>query len=185
MNRHLKRAIQVACAFLGGILIVLLVIPLFGPAWHGLHGNSISYQGWRVHIPAGFYVWNSREHPAIWKTTFGTPLFKVPYAHVTLFSGNPEQPFDLKEIRENFSKVVAEEASRRGFRLISSIVVPVSSRNAYCWQFSKSSKSLVRCAIDGTAVAVFYEGDSRYVPDLFDILRGMSPESPRGAKAAA
>ena len=180
MNKHFKRGIQIACAFLGGILIVLLVVPLFGPAWHELHGDSISYQGWRVHIPAAFYVWNTREHPTIWRTSFGTPFFKAPYAHVTLFSSTPAQAFDVEKIRHDFSEAVAEDALRKGFRPVSSSIVPVSSRNAYCWQFSKSSKSLVRCAIDGTTIAVFYEGDSRYVPDLINILKAMRPVSPRG-----
>jgi hypothetical protein len=163
----------------GAYLIVLLLIPLLGLAWHLVHGDFTSYGGWRIPVPKGFYVGRSQMGPTMWKHTLGTPLFNVPYGHISLYSRPDQQPFIYDTDYSRFEKGVAQAAGQSGYQFESKRTISAGKNSGYCLQFTRASgepRSLVRCAVDNSVVVVFYEGDPRYISDLYGMLQGMSIE---------
>jgi len=173
-----KLGFRLVGVFIGAFIIFLLVVPLLGPLWHLVHGNGISYGGWRVPVPGGFYVRNSQEGPTMWKLNSGIPLFRASYGHVSLFRHT--QPFAFDRDYPGFEERVVQDSYQDGYQLKTKRTIPVAKGSAYCLEFTRSSgeqHSLLRCAVEGNPLVVFYEGDPRYVPDVFTVLQGMSPET--------
>jgi hypothetical protein len=113
MQKH-KTARRVFQCLGGGIAvypIVLLVIPLLGPGGHLLHGDFISYGGWRVPVPKGFYVGKSKMGPAMWKHTLGIPLFNAPYGHISLYSRRINDHLHMIGIILDSKKVLLKKPS--------------------------------------------------------------------------
>jgi hypothetical protein len=179
-HKTARRVFQCVGVGIGAYLIVLLVIPLLGPGWHLLHGDFISYGGWRIPVPKGFYVGKSQMGPTMWKHTLGIPLFNVPYGHISLYSRPDQQPFAYDRDYSRFEKGVTQEASQSGYQLKSKRMISVGKNSGHCLEFTRLSgepRSLVRCVVENSVVVLFYEGDPRYISDVFAALQGMSLES--------
>jgi hypothetical protein len=121
----------------------------------------------------------------MWKQSFGIPFFKVPYGHISFFHRYPHELFSFDRDYTRFKDRLTQDASENKYQLTSERTISVSDRDAYCLEYSRSSPdsaSLVRCAVEGSAIAIFYEGDPRYVPELYATLQGIS--SKNGGKSA-
>jgi hypothetical protein len=169
-----KLMLRLLAVFVGVILIVLLVIPLIGPCWHLLYGDAISYAGWKVPVPRGFYVRKSQEGPTMWKESFGIPFFNAPYGHISLF--RRPSPFSFDSDYARFKQGLIQDAIEKGYELKGERTAQVGKNSGYCLEFTRSPKSLslLRCAVENSGVALFYEGDTQYIPDALSALRGMS-----------
>ena len=180
-NKPLKLMLRLLGVFIGALLIALFMVPLLGPGWHLIHGDFISYGGWRVPVPKGFYVRKSQQGPTMWKQTFGIPFFDASYGHISLYSRSPaQQPFAYDRDYSRFEERVTQEASQSGYKLTSKRTISVSKNTGYCLEFMRVSgepRSLLRCTVESSAVVLFYEGDPRYISDVFTALQGMSLES--------
>jgi hypothetical protein len=180
-NKRIRLAFQLLGVFIGVLLIMLLIVPLLGPAWHLLHGDFIFLDGWKIPVPKGFYLTKDQENRAMWKLTLGIPFFNVPYGHMSFYHLRPTpQPFVFERDYTRFRKAAMQEADHSGHHLNSEHTVSTEKVSGYCLDFTQpagQSRSLVRCAIEHSSFFLFYEGDPRYVPDVFAILRGMSFES--------
>jgi hypothetical protein len=174
--------------FVGACGIVMLCLPLLGPGWHAIYGDSVSYGGWRVPVPGGFYVRKSGGSSAMWKLSLGIPLLNRPYGHISLFSlPPPRRPFEFERDYPGFAKRTGDLAAQSGYELKAQRTVAVGKTSAYCLEFARQveePRSLVRCALDNSVVVLFYEGDPRYVPEFFNVLGGMSQEIPASTNAA-
>jgi hypothetical protein len=173
-------------AALAGMLFVLAAVTLLAPVWHLWHGDSISWQGWKVPVPKGFCV-KSEQNPTMWKFSFGAPFLNSSYGHISLFHRPAGQsPFEFGRDFERFAASVTEVARQDGYRFASTRTLKVGDTTAHCLEFENEvdrSRSLVRCAIEDSLVTIFYEGATRYVPDFLSMFGGMSHEDvPRGDK---
>jgi RHS repeat-associated protein len=115
--------------------------------------------------------------PAMWKHNLGIPLFNVPYGHISLYMQPDQQPFAYDRDYSRFEKGVTQEASQSGFRLELKRTISVGKNSGYCLEFTRLSsepRSLVRCVVENSVVVLFYEGDPRYISDVFAALQGMS-----------
>jgi hypothetical protein len=139
-NKLAKLMIKLLGAFIGGLLIVLLIVPLLGPGWHLLHGDFTSFGGWKIPVPKGFYVRESHMGPTMWKETLGVPFIEVPYGHISLYNlSPPQQPFAFDRDYARFEKGVTEDAIQSGYRFESKRTIPVGGNSGYCLQFSRSA----------------------------------------------
>ncbi len=169
-----KVVLRLATASVACGLLVLCTVPLLGPCWHLLFGDKISYAGWSIPVPKGFYSRESRDGPTMWKLNLGTPLFAVPYGHVSLFF-RPGQ-FLFSEHYRRFATSVSQDAAAGGYSVYERALAAGGSP-AYCLQLERQSiqpNSLVRCAIEGSGVAVYYEGDRKYLADFYSVLEHMA-----------
>jgi hypothetical protein len=181
--------LRLLVVFIGGLLLVLLLVPLLGPGWHLLHGDSISAGGWKIPVPKRFYATETSEGPVMWKYAFGIPFFKAPYGHIKIYglsSVHPaRQPFAYDRDYSRFERGVTQEAIQSGYRLERKSATQVGANSGYCLEFTRSTglthpvlgRSQLRCAIENSTAVLFYEGDPRYIPDVFTTLQGMSPQS--------
>lgn len=175
-HKSAKLALRLAVAIIACGLVVLLTVPLFGACWHLLFGDTISYAGWNITVPKGFFVRESRDGPTMWKLNFGIPLLAVPYGHISLFS-RPGEPFLFSQHYRRFAASVSQDAETGGYR-VQERTLAAGGSSAYCLQMERQAaqpNSLVRCAIEGTRIAVFCEGDRKYLPDFYSVLENMSP----------
>jgi len=172
--------VMLLVTFVVTICAYLLVVPLLGYGWHVLHGTYISYAGWKITVPRDYYVIQQRRGPAIWKLSFGAPLFDVPFSHVSFYSLPPgTAAFMGTGDPARYDKAVTQTAKERGYQLKSKHFVTIGNKAAACLEFARNGKqprSLVRCAAEDANIYPFFEGDSRYIPDLFDALKRMSQE---------
>jgi len=186
-NKLAKQMLLLTGAFIVGLLIVLLLVPLLGPGWHLLHGDSISYGGWSIPVPRGFSVKRAPGGPVMWKFALGVPFFDAPYGHISLYGlGKPaRQPFEYDRDYSRFEKGVTQQAVESGYRFESKRTTSVGKNSGYCFEFTRpldlkhpiSGRSLLRCAVEGSSVVLFFEGDPRYIPDVLATFQRMSPES--------
>jgi len=156
-------------------IIALLIVPLFGPCWHLLHGDTTSYAGWKIPVPKGFYVRKSPNGATMWRLSLGVPLLPVPYGHVSIFEHQGES-FLFSPHYRGFSDSVSQDAATGGYA-IQERAVSTAGSTAYCLELDRRAgqpTSMARCAIEGTGIAVFYEGDKKYLSDFFSVLRNMS-----------
>lgn len=162
---------------LAGVSIgCLLAVPFFGFGWHVFHKDYISYGGWKIPVPKSYYVRLGERGPAIWKLSLGLPFFDAPFSHVSFFSS---KPFVGTSDAERFFQAVSETASEDGYRFKAKHIVSIGTKTAFCYEFARSEKqprSLMRCATENDNIFPFFEGDARYIPELFSILSGMSQE---------
>jgi hypothetical protein len=191
-NRRAKLALQILGAFIAAILIPLLVVPLLGPGWHLLHGDFISYAGWSIPVPKGFSEKNSQAGLDMWKLTLGIPIFDAAYGHISIYGTSSlsptRQPFNYERDYSRVETVVTQEAHQSGYRFESKRTTAVGKTGGYCLEYTRSvsikhevrGRSLLRCVIEDSVVAVYYEGDPRYVSDVFAMLQGMSFEVNKG-----
>lgn len=183
-SKLVKLMLRLLGVFIGVLLIVLLIIPLLGPGWHLFHGDFISYEGWRIPVPKGFYVRQSQKGPTMWKQTFGIPFFDTSYGHLSLYRLSPaQQPFAYDKDYSRFENGVTQEAIQSGYQLKTKRVASVGKSSGYCLEFIRplgEARSTVRCAVENSVVVLFYEGDSKYVSDVFATLQGMSLETTKG-----
>src|SRR5712692_8769137 len=177
-----KLALRLLIAALAAIGVCFLVVPLLGFGWQVLHGNSISYAGWRIPLPKGYYMTQERKGPAIWRLSLGAPAFDVPYGHFSFYSlGSPKPLFSAARDYRLFEETMVKEAVESGHHLESRQTLSIGDKSAYCLEFireTKQPRSLARCAVENSNFYVFYEGDPRYLPGLRSLLQGMSPEKP-------
>jgi hypothetical protein len=177
-SKPVRVLLRLVIAFVGCGVLVLGAVPLLGPTWHLLFGDKVSYAGWEIPVPKGFYVRKSQDRLTMWKLSFGVPLFAVPYGHVSLFF-RPGPSFLLSQHYQQFAETVSQEAAVGGYA-VQRQTFAAGGSPAYCLQLGRSAappNSLVRCAIEGTGIAVFYEGDRRYLPDFYTLLEHMSSGS--------
>jgi hypothetical protein len=172
-----KLFLRLLAVFFGVVLMFLLVIPLLGPWWHLLHGDAISFGGWRVPVPKGFYVRQSPEGPTMWKEGFGAPFFNASYGHISLF--HRPLPFLYERDYARFKQAVIQDGVEKGYELKAERTAQVGKNSGYCLEFTRSPKSgsLLRCAVENSGFAIFYEGDPRYIPEVLFALQGMSETS--------
>jgi len=177
--RHTKLVWNV----LSGILAAAAVWLLFGLflsfGWHVLHHDSISYLGWRIPVPKRSYVTHDRIGPSIWTLSPGAPLFNLPYGRITFDNWKTGRPFSKDRDYPPFSEGVRQAAAQSGHQMKSTRAISLGQKSVYCVEFARERRqpiSLMRCAIDDSDVLLFYEGDPRYIPDVFNTIRGMSPE---------
>jgi hypothetical protein len=171
------------CLFsgLGPVLLALSVVALLGPAWHLIHGDTISHLGWKIRVPKGFCFINGSDRPTMWKFTFGIPLRRAPYGHIDLFSHADGPPFLFEKHYRRFAYGLSRSANEEGFKLTSERTLSsANSTSIYCLEFARSTgrpNSMVGCFVDGSTLAPFYRGDKKYVPDFYAMLHGMSLET--------
>jgi len=172
--------VMVVATIVATFCVCLLVVPLLGYGWHVLHGNYISCAGWKIAVPRGYYVIQQRRGPAIWKLSFGAPLFDVPFSHVSFYSLPPgSKSFMGTGDAARYEKVVTQTAKESGYQFKAKYTLTIGNKPAACLEYARSKKqpkSLVRCAAEDANIYPFFEGDPRYIPDLFDVLKRMSQE---------
>lgn len=77
-TNFLKLALKCVAIFVGGYAFFLLFVPELGFGWHLLHGNFISYHGWRIAVPKSYYVTNELHGPAFCGPLSGSALSARP-----------------------------------------------------------------------------------------------------------
>lgn len=169
--------------FIAGFLVVLMYLSvgsIFSFGWHLFHQNSISYAGWLIPVPKRFYATQARGVPSIWTLSPGAPAFYLPYGRLSFYSLEPSQrPLARDRDYSAFDENLTQAASESGHRFKSRKTLAFGDKSAYCLAFTREKKQpllLERCLVENSKISVFYEGDPRYLPDLFNILRGMSPK---------
>ena len=167
--------------FITTICGFFLVVPFFGFAWHVLHADSVSCAGWKIPVPKDYYVRQGEKGPAIWKLSLGVPLFDAPFSHVSFFSLKPDaKAFVGTSDTARFLQALSEISTKDGYELKAKHTVPIGTKTASCFEFARTGKqprSLVRCAMENGNIFPFFEGDAKYIPELFSTLKGMSQES--------
>ena len=173
-----SRKLPIVKSLLAGVLAVALIWftagPVLGLGWHLLHHNYVVYRGFTIPIPSRSYVTHTSIGLCIWTLSPGAPFFNRPYGSTAI--SKSIRPFSKDKDYSGFAEAMEQAAGRSGHKLIASRTIPLGDRSAFCLEFARGPKqprSLMRCAIDGSDIFVSYEGDSRYLSDVFDILRSI------------
>jgi hypothetical protein len=170
MRKAARLLVMLAGVFIAAICGFLLIVPFFGFGWHAFHADYISYAGWKIPVPKSYYVRQGENGPAIWKLSFGAPFFDAPFSHVSFFS---TKPFAGTSDTERFFQAVSETATEGGYQFKAKRMVSIGTKTASCFEFTRSGKqprSLMRCATENDNIFPFFEGDARYIPELFSTL---------------
>jgi hypothetical protein len=175
---NLVRGLVIGVLF--AIVMWLSVGFALSTGWHLLHGNSISYAGWKIPVPRGYYARQNRGVPFIWTLSLGAPVFRSQYGRLSFYSWQgPAHPFSRDKDYPGFEESVSQAAAESGHQLKSRRTISLGDKSVYCLEFARETRqprSLVRCAVEKSIIYPFYEGDPRYLPDMFTIFQGMSPE---------
>jgi hypothetical protein len=177
MTNVSKKMVKLLGCLLGGLALLMFAVLAAAPLWHLTHRNVISFNGWSIPVPQHFFAINSKDHPSLWKTSFGMPFVSSSYGHITLHRKPTGAKFQALRDRVAFERGITQDASNAGYSSSSTQILNVAGLNAYCWKFAavKSNKVLYRCFIDNSSTAIFYEGDNRYSADFLSTLQSMRP----------
>ena len=171
-----------ATLILSAIALFLAAGFLLSSGWHLIHGRSISYAGWNIPVPRGYFVISHGGTPTMWRLAPGAPKFQIPYGALSFrnWTGSAH-PFSREADYQSSEAAWSQAASESGHHLESSWQIPIQGKTGYCWEFTRKSRSqprsLVRCAIEGSNIYLFYEGDPQYSRDVTAIMEGMSSEN--------
>ena len=146
-----------------------------------LHSDHISYGGWKIFVPKEYYVSVGLRGPNLWRYSLGLPQFEVPFAHVSFFN-SPHQ-FSAATDYAKFEQSVTQYEKESGYQFNGTRTVLAGNTPAYCMEFRRQSKeprSLVRCAIEDNGIYAYFEGNPRFIPDFFNILKQMSSQGAAG-----
>jgi hypothetical protein len=127
-----KLVIRLLAIFIGALLTILIAVPLLGPCWHLLHGDAISFGGWRVPVPKGFYARKSETATVMWKQSLGIPFFNVPYGHISLFRP-PSRYFHLIETMVDSRVSLSKTPARRDIGSDQSALSPLAINPLTAW----------------------------------------------------
>lgn len=174
-----KLAPQLLCVFVGCQLIVLVGASLLGFGWHMLYGDKTSFQQWTVPVPKGFHVMRSKNEIDMWKLTFGTPLFDMPYGYIHIFLRPSEQRFLFEKHYSKVKNNLVKNFGEDGYKLRSERTVAMREGVAYCLEYwhSTHEQIFVGCPIEGSTLDVTYKGNSRYEGAVFTVLENMTSGS--------
>jgi hypothetical protein len=174
-KRHVKILWIIGASFIAGALLFLLAVTLMAPCWHIIHGDFISYDEWTIRVPDHFFV---RGDGVMWRLNPGTPLFTVPYGHISLFRN--AKTVDLPRGYPLFESAIVAEGMKSGLQVESRRTINIGGHEGRCLQMSRSiggTPILVRCIIADDSTLVFYEGYPQYVSQFFSMMQGMSKNS--------
>ncbi len=170
-------------SLLAGTVAVIAMWISAGPAlaftWHLFHQSSFVYRELTIPVPRHSYVTYTASGPSILTLSAGAPFFNRPYG--SIFVTKTVRPFYREKNYPGFVEAMKQVASHSGHQFVASRTVTLGDRSAFCLEFVRQPKQplvLVDCAIDGSDIFVSYEGDSRYVSDVFDTLYRMFPSKP-------
>src|SRR5271166_4287007 len=138
MNSNLltKLGIIVVVACISAVVVSFLVGPALGLGWHLLHGNAISYAGWTVSIPKGFFARLDQGRPSLWALAPGSPVLRSSYGRVTLYrTPDNTHPFSIDAHGAEFAAAMSQAAGESGHRFQSKRSVPVGDGTAFCVEF--------------------------------------------------
>ena len=178
MTKVIRPVLAILCAGLLAYALFLCVVPFLGYGWHIVHGDHISYGGWKIFVPKEYYVSAGPHGPNLWRLSLGAPQFEVPFAHVSFFN-SPHQ-FRAATDYAKFEQSVTQYEKESGYQFSGMRTVLAGNTPAYCMEFRRQSKeplSLVRCAIENSGIYGYFEGNPRFIPELFDMLKQMSSEA--------
>ncbi len=157
--------------------IIFLMVPLLGPSWHLIHGNLITYQGWRIPVPRGFYVTQKPDHCTMWKHTLGAPFKRTASTSIGILTNPSGKLFKFEGNLEESAERMIAAGQMDGYIFHSERTVSTGSSTAYCFEFYNQqapSEFTARCAIENTAILFIYLGDDKSKEDLYSALEGLS-----------
>lgn len=162
----------------GSVLVVSFSAgSVMGLGWHMLHGNVISYAGWTISVPKGFFAKLHHGRPSLWALAPGSPVLRSCYGRLTFYIAvDDTHPFSMDAHSAKFEATMSQAAGESGHRFQSRRNVPAGDGTAFCLEFTRQRVQplvLERCAVVGKTLSIYYEGDPRYLPDFFNILQQM------------
>jgi hypothetical protein len=142
---------------LGGYFAALASVPFLGYGWQFLHGSSIVFAGWRIPVPAGFYMTQSEKSRTLWRLSIGMPIRKGPYGQITLF--HQSKPVSGREFDRDLEAGFVRAAQIEGYALSAKRELRVADTRAVCFEFTRFGETGLRralCRRKWRRVAVVY-----------------------------
>ncbi len=178
MRSVVRSVARIAAAVLLTGLLVLVLIPQLGAAWHLLKGNAVNFRGVAVPVPKGFFVVTRARDLRMWRLSLGNPLLNRPRGMISVLpleagQGQDQKVLEFQQNRDQFESDARRIASRDGLELLNVLPSTVSGQAGVCLVLGRSKEQhrVVRCAFRNTLVAYRYDGDSAFVPDFFSIVK--------------
>ena len=172
MSRVRRKLSWLALPVVLGLIYSSVV--LFAPVWHLFHGDSISYQGWRIPVASAFFAKRGSGGPSLIRITIGTLLWDGPSADIH-FSVFPKAFYFATEY-QGFAAGSARAASHLGYQPSAHNEVRIGGATGYCLEFIRpgtKAKSYIQCALEGSKLFILYIGSSEYVSEFYSTLEGM------------
>jgi len=153
-----KRLLIGITLMLGGYFAALASVPFLGYGWQFLHGSSIVFAGWRIPVPAGFYMTEGERSRTLWRLSIGMPIRKGPYGQITLF--HQSKPVSGREFDRDLEAGFVRAAQIEGYALSAKRELRVADTRAVCFEFTRFGEQdcAVRCAVENGAVWPWYTG---------------------------
>jgi hypothetical protein len=144
---------------------------LMAPLWHATHGNSLALGGWSVPIPTSY--WRFGNHQVFFVYSYGAPIFrKEEYGSI---SAQIHQVSGVVT-EQRITAAVMREAAVEGYVLEGRKTVQSAATTTYCFQFidrSHPAAVVVRCVASSGELYVFFEGNRRFVGDVYEVVNGL------------
>jgi len=152
-------------------VMLFFISYLMPPLWHATHGNSLALGGWRVPIPTSY--WRFGNHQLFYVFSYGAPTFrKDEYGSIS--AQIHQVSVDVTEQR--IAAAVMREAAIEGYILEGRKTVHSAATKTYCFQFidtSNPTRVAVRCVTSSGELFVFFEGNRKFVGDIYNVVSGL------------
>lgn len=179
LPRHLRGALVGVLVVLTTVTSVELLLPQLGFLWHLVNRGDVTIGGYSFAVHPKYFL--SRSNKAITFVRFspvvpfisGRSAIKGVFAKRNLIGiyGNPERRvFDFDTDYASLRRWLADEARYAGPYQQLGKTVKTKNGTAYCFQFNRPESVAARCFLDGSSVTIYFEGEPRFVDDVYDVV---------------
>jgi hypothetical protein len=181
LSKHLRGALVGVFVVLTTVTLVELLLPRLGFLWHLVNRSEVTVDGLSFAVHPEYFL--SRSNGA---TTFvrfspvvpfvsGRSAIKGAFAKQNLIGiyANPERrDFDFDADYARLKVWITNDARSAGPYQQAEKTLTMQNGAAHCFQFDRPESVEVRCFLDGSKVTILFEGEPRFVDDVYQVVSG-------------
>lgn len=173
-RRFAKGLLAVALIFvaLAWISFDVWTAPI-GLVWHLFHGNSISFDGRKVHVPWDMWApqlsnLGGDQSVMLIRETPSYTLVRQPYGLILIErSAGP-----ATDLSKSYDRIARANEQTKGFRLLDLRRLSGAKGNVYCWESTMLNATYlnISCYFDKDTLGATYAGSPEYSERFYGML---------------
>jgi hypothetical protein len=181
LSRHLRGVLVGVFVVLTTVTLVEVLLPRLGFLWHLINRSDVTVDGFSFVVHPKYFL--SRSDGGTYFVRFspvvpfvsGRSAIRGAFAKRNLIGiyANPERRAFNSDVDYARLKVwLTNEARSVGPYQQTEKTFNTQDGAALCFQFNRPESVEVRCFLDGSSVTVVFEGEPRFVDDVYQVVSG-------------
>jgi hypothetical protein len=165
-----KRRLIAWAVMLFTFFVCVFLPEVVSAGWHLTHGNSASFQEWKVPVPWGWRSFTGDDTLIVQRMH---RLYFRPKAFSQIMVGALSLPANAPYDYEKQKRSLIDHASREGYQFRGEHRVRIEAKDGYCIAFTtiqNAQRLWITCDIPDLHLSVSFIGNQSYAPALDSII---------------